>query len=109
MESELRSIKDISISKATAHIQYLREQIDAHEEKLAQMIETLTAEQMDSLRTTIKYLWEKSYSKDGFNKSTLLTLMREQLNFRQKDVVLKILIQTFLVWIRIYRILEFSE
>ncbi|EDN71514.1 hypothetical protein BGP_0899 [Beggiatoa sp. PS] len=41
---------------------------------------------MPTLRTTIEYLWGKSYSKDIFNKSTLLTLMKEQLNFRQKDI-----------------------
>jgi hypothetical protein len=41
---------------------------------------------MESLRTTIEYLWGKSYSKDVFNNSTLLTLMRERLNLRQRDI-----------------------
>jgi hypothetical protein len=86
VESELRSIKEASTSKAMAHLQYLRQQIDTHEAELTQMIEALTADQMESLRTTIEYLWGKSYSKEVFNKSTLLTLMREQLNFRQKDI-----------------------
>jgi hypothetical protein len=50
------------------------------------MIECLTASQIDSLRTTIEYLWGKSYSKQMFNKSTLLTLMRERLDLRQDDI-----------------------
>ncbi len=50
------------------------------------MIEALTANQMENLRTTVEYLWGKKYSKDVFNKSTLLKLMKEQLNFRQRDV-----------------------
>jgi hypothetical protein len=54
--------------------------------ELTQMIDALTDDQMESLRTTIEYLWEKSYSKTVFNKSTLLTLMKKQLNFRLKDI-----------------------
>ena len=45
----------------------------------------MTAEQLESLRTVVEYLWEKSYSEDVFNKSTVIKLMREQLNFRQRD------------------------
>jgi len=86
VESELRSIDDASTSRATSLMLSLQKQIDEHEVELTQMIDALTAEQMESLRTTIEYLWGKSYSKDMFNKSTLLTLMREQLNFRQKDI-----------------------
>ena len=84
VEAELRSLDDTSTSNAL--IPSLQKQIDEHEEELTEMISGLTAEQMESLRTTVEYLWGKSYSKDVFNKSTLLTLMREQLNFRQKDI-----------------------
>ncbi len=52
------------------------------------MIDTLTAAQMESLRTTVEYLWRKSYSKEVFNKSTLLMLMKKQLNFRERDIQL---------------------
>jgi hypothetical protein len=84
IEAELRSLDDSSTSNAMMHS--LQKQIDEHEVELTEMIKTLTAEQMESLRTTVEYLWGKSYSKDVFNKSTLLTLMREQLNFRKKDI-----------------------
>jgi predicted transposase YdaD len=53
--------------------------------ELTQMIEALTANQMENLRTTVEYLWGKNYSRDVFNKSTLLKLMKE-LNFRQRDI-----------------------
>jgi len=48
------------------------------------MIDGLSDEKVESLR--VAYLWEKSYSNDVFNKSTLLKLMKEQLNLRQSDV-----------------------
>jgi len=84
VESELRIInKD---STAINHIVSLQKQIDNHEEELTNLIESLSAEKMESLRTTVEYLWGKSYSKQVFNQSTLLKLMREQLNFRQADV-----------------------
>ena len=90
VESEFRAINGDSETKTqlttTGHIVSLREQIDSHEEELTQMIKTLTPAKMDSLRTTVEYLWGKSYSKDIFNQSTLLNLMREQLNFRQSDI-----------------------
>jgi hypothetical protein len=86
VESELRSIDKAPTNKATNLLLSLRQQIDIHETELSQMIEALTAEQMESLRTTVEYLWGKSYSKNVFNKSTLLKLMREQLNFRQNDI-----------------------
>lgn len=86
VESELRSIEEVSTSRATGLILSLQEQIDEHEVELTEMIEALTTDQMESLRTTIEYLWGKSYSKEVFNKSTLLKLMREQLNLRQKDI-----------------------
>jgi hypothetical protein len=63
-------------------------EIDEHEAEFKQMIDALTDKQMESLRTTVEYLWGKSYSKEVFNKSTLLTLMREELNFRQRDIQL---------------------
>jgi len=84
VEAELRSLDETSTSNAL--IPSLQKQIDEHEEELTEMISGLTAEQMESLRTTIEYLWGKSYSKDVFNKSTILPLMREQLNFRQRDI-----------------------
>jgi len=84
VESELRIInKD---STAINHIVSLQKQIDSHEEELTNLIESLSAEKMESLRTTVEYLWGKSYSKQVFNQSTLLKLMREQLNLRQADV-----------------------
>jgi len=86
VESELRSINDASTSKTTGLMPSVQKQIDEHEVELKQMIDALTDEQMESLRNTVEYLWGKSYSKEVFNKSTLLMLMREQLNFRQKDI-----------------------
>ena len=86
VESELRSINDASTSKTTGLMPSVQKQIDEHEAALKQMIDALTDDQMESLRNTVEYLWGKSYSKEVFNKSTLLTLMREQLNFRQKDI-----------------------
>jgi len=86
VEAELRSLDDASTSKTNALTLSLQKQIDEHEVELTQMIDTLTDDQMESLRTSVEYLWEKSYSKDVFNKSTLLTLMRERLNLRQKDI-----------------------
>ncbi len=86
VESELRAIDNASTSRATNLMLSLLKQIDEHEVELTDMIEVLTAEQMESLRTTVEYLWGKSYSKEVFNKSTLLKLMREQLNFRQHDI-----------------------
>jgi len=50
------------------------------------MIENLTAEQLETLRITIEYLWGRSYTKKVFNNSTLLMLMREQLDLRQNDI-----------------------
>ena len=84
VEAELRSINDTSTSNVL--VPSLQTQIDEHEAELNQMIETLTASQMDSLRNIVEYLWGKSYSKEVFNKSTLLKLMRERLNLRQKDI-----------------------
>jgi hypothetical protein len=84
LEAELRNIDKTSTSK-TLMSSFLK-QIDEQEAELTKMIEALTDEQMETLRTTIEYLWGKSYSKDVLNKSTLLTLMREQLKSRQKDI-----------------------
>jgi hypothetical protein len=84
LEAELRNIDKTSTSK-TLMSSFLK-QIDEHEAELNEMIKALTDEQMETLRTTIEYLWGKSYSKDVLNKSTLLTLMREQLKLRQKDI-----------------------
>jgi hypothetical protein len=84
VEAELRGINDTSKSKVL--VPSLQTQIDEHEVELNQMIDALTASQMESLRTTVEYLWGKSYSEKVFNKSTLLKLMRGQLNFRQKDI-----------------------
>jgi hypothetical protein len=86
VESELRSIDEASTT--TNLMISLQKQIDEHEKELNQMIDTLTAAQMESLRTTVEYLWRKSYSKEVFNKSTLLMLMKKQLNFREKDIQL---------------------
>ena len=86
VESELRSID--AASTTTRFMVSLQEQIDEHEKELTQMIDTLTTAQMESLRTTVEYLWKKSYSKEVFNKSTLLMLMKEQINFRERDIQL---------------------
>ena len=86
VEAELRSLDDASTSKTNALTLSLQKQIDEHEVELTQMIDTLTDDQMESLRTSVEYLWEKSYSKNEFNKSTLLTLMIKRLNSRQKDI-----------------------
>jgi len=89
VESELRAINEALTSDATDRmICSTVKQIDEHEVELNDMIEALTVEQMESLRTTVEYLWEKSYSKEVFNKSTLLKLMKEKLNFRQRDIQL---------------------
>jgi len=84
VEAELRSFADTSTSNV--QMPSLQQQIDEHEVELTKMIDTLTDDQMESLRTSVEYLWEKSYSKDEFNKSTLLTLMIKRLNSRQKDI-----------------------
>ncbi|MCK5525415.1 MAG: hypothetical protein KAI83_19980, partial [Thiomargarita sp.] len=86
VESELRSIDDASTTSSL--MISLQKQIDEHEKELNQMIDTLSAAQMESLRTTVEYLWRKSYSKKVFNKSTLLMLMKKQLNFRERDIQL---------------------
>jgi len=88
VESELRGFADTSTSKTNRIMVSLQKQIDEHEVELKEMIDAFTGEQMESLRTTIEYLWGRSYSKDVFNKSTLLTLMKEKLNFRQRDIQL---------------------
>ncbi len=87
VESELKAIKD-KASKTIRHISSIRQQIDQHEEALTKMIKTLTTDQIESLRTTVAYLWEKSYSEKVFNQSNLLDLMRERLNLRQDDIQL---------------------
>jgi hypothetical protein len=86
VESELRTIAEPPRITASNHIASIQKQIDRHEEELSQMIEALSAEQMDSLRTTVEYLWGKSYSKKVFNQSNLVKLMRERLNLRQDDI-----------------------
>jgi len=84
IQSELQNIEDNETP--TSHIENIRQQIDNNEEALTEMIEALTEEQLESLRTIVAYLWERSYSSDVFNKSTLLKLMREQLNLRNDDI-----------------------
>ncbi len=88
IESELQA--DASPQKVTRHICSLKAQIDDHEPALTKMIESLTPAKLESLRTTVEYLWGKSYSKKVFNQSTLLKLMRERLNLRQDDIQLGI-------------------
>ncbi|RKZ76483.1 MAG: hypothetical protein DRR19_28610 [Candidatus Parabeggiatoa sp. nov. 1] len=68
----------------------MKAQIDDHEAALTKMIESLTPAKLESLRTTVEYLWGKSYSKKVFNQSTLLKLMKERLNLRQDDIQLGI-------------------
>jgi hypothetical protein len=59
VESELKSLDKDLTNRSTAHLLSLQQQIDQHEEELNQMIDGLTAEQMDSLRTRVEYLWGK--------------------------------------------------
>jgi len=84
VQSELQA--ETSTTQLTHYISSIRQQIDDHEEALISMIESLTANQLETLRITIEYLWGRSYSKEVFNKSTLLMLMREQLDLRQNDI-----------------------
>ena len=84
VQSELQGIKDGDTP--IRHIDNIRQQIDDNEYALTEMINGITDDQLESLRTMIAYLWERSYSDEVFNKSTLLKLMREQLNLRQDDV-----------------------
>ena len=84
VKSELQA--EASSSKLTHHISSISKQIYDNEEALTLMIENLTAEQLETLRITIEYLWGRSYTKKVFNNSTLLMLMREQLDLRQNDI-----------------------
>jgi hypothetical protein len=86
VESELRGLASTSTSRTKSLIVSLQKQIDEHEVELKEMIDGLTEEQMETLRTTTEHLWGRAYSQDVFNKSTLLTLMKEQLNFRQRNI-----------------------
>jgi len=88
VESELRGLATSSTSRTKSLKHSLQKQIDEHEVELKEMIDALTDEQMESLRTTIEYLWGRSYRKNVFNKSTLLTLMRKEMSFREKDIQL---------------------
>ncbi len=69
-----------------SQIENISQQIDQNEEALTAMIDQLTNDQLESLRTIVAYLWERSYSKDVFNQSTLLKLMREQLNLQHEYI-----------------------
>jgi hypothetical protein len=84
VKSELQA--EVSSPKTSSHVLSIRQQIDENAAGLSSMIEGLTEEQVEILRVTVEYLWAKSYSKDVFNKSTLLKLMREQLDLRQSDI-----------------------
>jgi hypothetical protein len=81
VESKLRSRDDVSTNTS----QILQKQIDEHEVELTQMIEAFTDEQMESMRTTVEYLWGKSDNKETLNQSSLLTLIKEQLNVRYRQ------------------------
>jgi len=84
VKSELQA--EASNPSKITHISSIRQQIDSHEGELTSMIESLTAKQLETLRIAIEYLWGRSYSEGVFNKSTLLKLMREQLDLRQDDI-----------------------
>jgi len=61
VESELRAINEALTSEATDRIiSSTVKQIDEHEVELNDMIEALTAAQMESLRTTVEYFCGKS-------------------------------------------------
>jgi hypothetical protein len=85
VKSELEEA-EVSSPNVPPHVFSIRQQIDDNQAGLSSMIEGLTEEQVEILRVTVEYLWAKSYSKDVFNKSTLLKLMREQLDLRQSDI-----------------------
>jgi hypothetical protein len=84
IQSELQDISDDD--SPTKQIEDIRQQIQENEEALTKMIDGLSEDKIESLRTIVEYMWQKSYSKEVFNKSTLLKLMKEQLNLRQSDV-----------------------
>ncbi len=84
VKSELQA--EVSSPKTPTHVFSIRQQIDDNEAGLTSMIERLTADQLEILRLSVEYLWARSYSKEVFNKSTLLKLMREQLDLRQDDI-----------------------
>jgi hypothetical protein len=84
VKSELQT--EVSSPKTPTHVFSIRQQIDDNEAGLSSMIERLTADQLEILRLSVEYLWARSYSKEVFNKSTLLKLMREQLDLRQDDI-----------------------
>jgi DNA polymerase III delta prime subunit len=88
IQSELQNISDDE--SPIKQIEDIRQQIHENEEALTKMIDGLSEEKIESLRTIVEYMWQKSYSKEVFNKSTLLKLMKEQLNLRQSDVAMVI-------------------
>jgi methionine salvage enolase-phosphatase E1 len=60
VQSELQNIVDDD--SPTSYIENIRQQIDNNEEALTVMIDGLSDEKVESLRTIVAYLWEKSYS-----------------------------------------------
>jgi hypothetical protein len=87
VKSELEAEQaEVSNPNPPPHV--IRQQIDENEAGLSSMIEALTEDQVEILRVTVEYLWGRSYSEKVFNKSTLLKLMREQLDLRQSDIQL---------------------
>jgi hypothetical protein len=85
VKSELEAEQaEVSNPNPPPHV--IRQQIDENEAGLSSMIEALTEDQVEILRVTVEYLWGRSYSEKVFNKSTLLKLMREQLDLRQSDI-----------------------
>ena len=60
VEAELQSINETPTSDVL--MSSLQMQIEEHEAELNQMIEALTDEQMESLRTTVEYLRMNSLS-----------------------------------------------
>jgi hypothetical protein len=84
VKSELQA--EASSPQLSHHLSSIRQQIDDHEAALTSMIESLTAKQLETLRITIEYLWGRSYTDKVFNQSSLLKLMKEQLDLRQDDI-----------------------
>ncbi|OQY56527.1 MAG: hypothetical protein DRR08_26790 [Candidatus Parabeggiatoa sp. nov. 2] len=84
VKSELQA--EASSLQLSHHLSSIRQQIDDHEAALTSMIDSLTAKQLETLRITIEYLWGRSYSEQVFNQSSLLKLMKEQLDLRQDDI-----------------------
>ena len=82
VEAELRSLNNTSTSDVV--VPSLQTQIDEHEAELNQMIDGLTASQMESLRTTVEYLWGKSLSQRSVQQINFIEAYERTTQFTAK-------------------------